>query len=318
MMKCRKCGKKAVINMRQHKLALCATDFLNWFTAQTERAIQRDHLFSHDARLLVAVSGGKDSLTLWDVLVQLGYQCDGLYLGLGIDGKSNYSNQSLGYAQRFAQNHDLNLITIDVAKSQGATIPEAARVTRRGAGKPCSVCGLTRRYLMNRSALEGGYDVLVTGHNLDDEAATLMGNTMNWLVGYLERQSPVLNEKPGFVRKAKPLHRFYERETAAYALLREIEYVQEECPFSVDAKSIYYKNILNQIETDRPGVKQSFYLSFLLARDNMHFISLEEATGTADQRCDSCGQPTTGGNQCAFCCMWQNVRARTEAAKSAY
>ncbi len=311
-MKCRKCGKKAVINMRQHKLALCEEDFLAWFTKQTLHTIQRDSLFEADAKILVAVSGGKDSLALWDVLTGLDYSCDGLYIGLGIDDGQAYSDRSCAYAQKFAGERNLHLITVDVERAQGASIPEAARFTPRGAGKPCSLCGLTRRHIMNRVALEGGYDVLVTGHNMDDEAATLMGNTMNWLVGYLESQAPMLPEKRGFIRKAKPFHRFYERETAAYAFLREIEYIQQECPYSVDAKSIYYKNILNQIETDRPGAKQGFYLSFLQAKDQITFNHHKERA-TLDQTCVTCGQPTRGGTQCAFCSTWERVQTRKEA-----
>ncbi|MGD8633524.1 MAG: arginosuccinate synthase, partial [Anaerolineales bacterium] len=83
MMKCRKCGKKAVINMRQHKLALCADDFLAWFVQHTMHTIHRDALFDRDQKILVAVSGGKDSLALWDVLSRLDHACDGLYIGMG-------------------------------------------------------------------------------------------------------------------------------------------------------------------------------------------------------------------------------------------
>lgn len=311
-MKCRKCGKKAVINMRQHKLALCADDFLAWFVQHTMHTIHRDALFDRDQKILVAVSGGKDSLALWDVLSRLDHACDGLYIGMGINDDLNYSERSRASAQRFAEQRGLHLITVDVETTLGASIPEASRVTRRGAGKPCSLCGLTRRYIMNRTALEHGYDVLVTGHNLDDEAATLMGNTMNWLVGYLATQSPVLAEKPGFVRKAKPFHRFYERETAAYALLRGIEYIQAECPFSIGARSIYFKKLLNQMETERPGSKQAFYLSFLQNKHRMAFTVEGADEKSSNQRCQSCGQPTRAGERCAFCSTWENVRARLE------
>ena len=312
MMRCRKCGRKAVINMRQHKLALCAEDFVDWFTKQTLHTIKRDKLFPHESKVIVAVSGGKDSLALWDVLTVLGYDCDGLYISLGIEGDERYSLRSREYAQQFASIHKLNLRIVDVEESFGASIPQAATVSRRGAGKPCSLCGLTRRYIMNRTALERGYDVLVTGHNLDDEAATLMGNTMNWLIGYLDRQAPLLPEKDGFVRKAKPFHRFYERETAAYAFLRGIEYIQEECPHSVDAKSIYYKGLLNQIETDRPGAKQAFYLSFLQNKDQMEFGPGTTLQAAEDHICVICGQPTRGSDRCAFCSTWESVRERLE------
>lgn len=160
---------------------------------------------------------------------------------------------------------------------------------------------------MNRIAREGDYDVLATGHNLDDEAAILFGNTLNWAVGYLARQSPVLEAKDGFVRKAKPFCRIYERETAAYALLREIEYIYDECPFAVGAKSIYYKEALNKLEADRPGAKLSFYLSFLRAKDK-GLLGSGETPRT--KPCRTCGQPTTAPEQCAFCRTWSQVRIR--------
>src|SRR3989304_3563257 len=101
-MRCRTCAQKAVINMRQHKLALCATHFLDWVPEQVERSIHRYHMFSHSDRLLVAVSGGKDSLSLWDILHRLGYTADGLYIGLGIDEGIRYSASSLDFARQFA------------------------------------------------------------------------------------------------------------------------------------------------------------------------------------------------------------------------
>ena len=92
-MKCRKCGATAVINMRQHKLALCEEHFLEWILKQTQRAIEKYRMFGPDDRILVAVSGGKDSLSLWDVLLRLGYQAEGLHIHLGIDG-GGYSDWS--------------------------------------------------------------------------------------------------------------------------------------------------------------------------------------------------------------------------------
>lgn len=316
-MKCRKCGDKAIINMRQHKLALCKEHFPNWILEQTERNIKLYRMFKLKDRLLVAVSGGKDSLALWDILWRLGYQSDGIYIGLGIDGGIQYSNTSLSLTEKFADERGLTLHTIDVLEKYGATIPEMAQRSGRGREKPCSVCGLTKRHIMNLTAREGGYDVLVTGHNLDDEAAVLFGNTLNWKTGYLLRQGPVLEAKPGLVKKAKPLCRFYEREMATYALVRGINYMYDECPHSVGAKSIYYKELLNKLESERPGAKLSFYLSFLQAKEKGFLatydmnVTLSEESGAAGEKlkiCSSCGQPTTVPGKCAFCRMTTGSR----------
>ena len=311
-MKCRKCGEKAVIHMRQHKLALCKAHYLDWIPKQTQRFIHDNKMFSPDDRILVAVSGGKDSLVLWDVLSRLGYQVDGLYIGLGIDGGNDYSAESRRITERFATEHKLDLIIYDIEEREGLDIPTAASLTRRGRERPCSICGLSKRHIMNRVAIENDYDVLVTGHNLDDEAAVLFGNTLNWLTGYLQRQGPVLPKRLGLVKKAKPFFRFYERETAAYALLREIEYMYDECPHADGAKSIYYKVLLNRLEADRRGAKLSFYLSFLRAKETMVFTSEGDDVERMLHPCTSCGQPTSTPDLCTYCRTWKEVRDRRE------
>jgi uncharacterized protein (TIGR00269 family) len=304
-MRCRKCGEKAVINMRQHKLALCASHFLDWIPDHVDRTIKRYRMFTHQEHLLVAVSGGKDSLSLWDILTRLGYTADGLYISLGIDGGVKYSENSLVYASSFAQEHKLHLYVQDIRVEYGETIPELAARTHRGHDKPCSVCGLTKRHVMNQLAGSHHYDALLTGHNLDDEAAILLGNTLSWNGSYLIRQGPVLEaNRPGLVRKVKPLCRIYEREMAAYALLRGIPYIHDECPFAEGSTSIYHKELLNKLETDRPGAKLSFYLSFLQARRAGLFSSSIDDRAELVHACPECGQPTSAPGLCIFCRMF--------------
>ena len=317
-MKCRKCQRTAAINMRQHKLALCPAHFLGWVQEQTERFIHKYGMFTRDDRILVAVSGGKDSLALWDILLELGYQADGLYIGLGIDGGIAYSDKSYRFVQRFidARGGGLTLHVVDVEELYGAPIPVAARLAGQRKLKPCSVCGLSKRHIMNRVARDEGYDALATGHNLDDEAATLFGNTLQWAVGYLQRQGPVLPASAdGLARKVKPLCRFYEREMAAYALLRGIDYMYEECPYAVGARSIYHKALLNQLEEQSPGAKLQFYLRFLLAREEYGLFPPPEETAALNI-CATCGQPTSSPDTCSFCRTWDRIRhKRAEQTK---
>ncbi len=330
--KCRKCGGAAVINMRQHKLALCEEHFLEWVPQQAQRFIEKYKMFTPDERILVAVSGGKDSLSLWDILLRLGYQADGLYISLGIDGGVEYSRQSRQKCERFLEQwlttddgrpmtddgrmtNDEQRMTmgfafrpalhvVDIAQVYGESIPQLAARTRRGRGKPCSVCGLIKRHVMNRVAREGGYAALATGHNLDDEAAVLFGNVLSWQGGYLLRQAPVLPaDRPGLARKVKPLCRLYEREMAAYALVRGIDYIYDECPYAIGSISIYHKEILNRMELERPGVKLQFYLSFLKAREEGLFAQRIEQVEL--HACEKCGQPTSAPGLCAFCRLWQ-------------
>lgn len=308
-MKCIKCGAKAVIHLRQHNtLALCKDDFLNWIPDQVQRFIEKYQMFRQKDRLLVAVSGGKDSLSLWDILWRLGYSADGLYIGLGIDGGIEYSDRSQQLSEKFAAERNLRLQVVKVDQELGETVPQISERTRRGRQKPCAVCGLTKRHIMNRAAREGGYDVLVTGHNLDDEAAMLLGNTLNWIPGYLVRQWPVLEaDEKGLIRKAKPLCRIYERDMAAYAILRGIEYIYEECPYSGGSKSIYYKEMLNRLENERPGAKMNFYVAFLEAKERGLFAQKTDPDLEKLHACPTCGQPTTAPGECAFCRMTARV-----------
>jgi uncharacterized protein (TIGR00269 family) len=308
-MKCRKCGAKASVNMRHHKLALCREHYLEWVPEQTERFIRKYQMFTRHEKILVAVSGGKDSLSLWDILVRLGYQADGLYIGLGINGGIQYSHESQRLAEQFAAAHDLKLHVVDIEKEYGQPIPVFANLTHRGQGKPCSVCGLAKRHEMNRIARDLGYDVLATGHNLDDEAAVLFGNTLNWQSEYLLRQGPVLPENQGLARKVKPLCRFYEREMTAYAIARGIEYIYDECPYAEGSQSIYYKELLNQLETTRPGAKLTFYLSFLEARRSGELFIEKNVEQAHMHPCTKCGQLTSAPDLCSFCRMIGKVSA---------
>jgi uncharacterized protein (TIGR00269 family) len=289
--------------MRRHKLALCAGHYLEWFPQQVERAIRKHKMFTRDDKVLVAVSGGKDSLALWDVLLALGYRAEGLYIGLGIDGGFGYSDLSLEKIEGFmAARSEAVLHRADIPETYGESIPEVAARKRRGRGKPCAVCGLIKRYVMNRAAAEGNLDVLATGHNLDDEAAVLLGNTLHWQTGYLARQAPVLEARDGLARKVKPLCRLYEREVAAYAIVKGIDYIYDECPYAIGSTTNRYKELLNQMELDSPGTKLQFYLSFLKAKEEGFFRLTQEQV--AMHPCENCGQPTTAPGLCTFCRLW--------------
>jgi uncharacterized protein (TIGR00269 family) len=295
--KCTKCGDTATLELRRHNAAFCAPDFLEFFRRQVAAAVRRHRMFTRDERVLVAVSGGKDSLALWDVLAEAGYATAGLYLDLGI---FEYSVESRAKCEAFAAARGLPLLVSAVAEHVGAPVPVIQRVTRR---PPCSGCGLSKRYLMNRVALERGFTVVATGHNLDDEAATLLGSVLTWQTDALARQSPALaSTHPKLVRRVKPLYRLSERETAAYAFLRGIDYIVDECPFAKGATSIAHKEILNRMEDAAPGAKHNFLFGFFdKARP-----AFERSGAIGLRECERCGQVTTGAI-CAFCRLADRV-----------
>jgi tRNA-5-methyluridine54 2-sulfurtransferase len=297
-MRCSRCREDAWVEVRRHNAAYCGDCFERFFRDQVERAISHERMFGKGDRILVAVSGGKDSLALWDVLLDLGYDCDGLYIDLGI---GEYSSNSRVMSEQYAAARGRTLHISSLDQTYGVTVPMIAEQTRRA---PCSGCGLAKRYLFNREASERDYDIVATGHNLDDEAATLLGNVLHWQTGYLARQSPVLEaEESGLVRKVKPLYRLTEHETAAYAVIKGIEYVVEECPNAVGAKSILHKEALNLLEQQSPGAKQAFLFGFLdKARS-----AFADGDPHELRPCIECEQPTTT-ERCAFCRLLVETR----------
>jgi tRNA-5-methyluridine54 2-sulfurtransferase len=291
--KCTVCREPAVIDVRRHNANFCRDHFLRLCRDQVVKAISDFDMLGPGDRVLVAVSGGKDSLALWDLLRELGYDADGLYIGLGI---GDYSQESGRVTRAFADERGLRLLEVDVPAEHGFDIPTGSRAARRA---PCSACGLSKRHLFDEAARTGGYDVVATGHNLDDEAAVLFGNVLRWQTDYLGRQLPVLPARNGFPRKVKPLVRLGEREMAAYCVLRGIDYIVEECPMAVGNRHLGYKEALNAIEATSPGTKQEFYFGFL-RRASHHFTPEARAEQEALGLCSRCGAPTPG-DVCAFC-----------------
>ncbi len=302
-MRCAKCKATAQVEVRRHHTAFCGPHFVAWFEAQVQRAIRREHMFGQEDRVLVAVSGGKDSLVLWDVLLRLGYRATGLHLNLGI---GDYSRESQEKCEAFAWSRGAELLVVDIPKEYGVGVEGLAELSGRVA---CSACGLSKRYLFNKVAREQGFDVVATAHNLDDEAAVLLGNLVAGNVDALVRQAPVLDSThPQLVKKVKPLYRIAERETAAYAVLRGIDYVLDECPNSAGARSLLLKEALNLLERDAPGTKQNLYWNFL---EKLRPLLRTASQPVPLRTCVHCGQPTTS-EVCAFCRMTERVARRLQ------
>lgn len=288
-MKCSVCGGAGSVRLPHFNLKLCSEHFCRLVENRVQRAIQKFKMFDRTSRVLVAVSGGKDSLSLWQVLSRLGYAPDALFIRLG-NTASVEAAQTL--VQRAAAGLPGKLHVLDATVYfGGASVQEAARILRRPV---CAVCGLTRRHLMNAFACEQGYDVLATGHNLTDEATALLGNLLHWQQGYLQRQGPRLPKThPRFVAKAKPMALNYEEDIRQYAILRHIEHLEEACPFGAGATSRLYKRLLTELEKEQPGVMAAFYLGYLRwGKTRREPVRLQD--------CPRCGYPTTTP-LCAFC-----------------
>ena len=301
-MRCTRCRKPAQVGLRAHNSAFCKPCYRFFFRRRVLRAIEKERMFDRNERVLVAVSGGKDSLALWEVLVAEGFRTVGFHLALGI---GEYSQRSLERCRSFAQERGLDLRVHELA-SEGLGVPEMMQATHRPA---CAACGTAKRHYFDSAALEFQCQVIATGHNLDDEAARLLGNVLHWQVDHLARQRPVIEPThPKFVRKVKPLFLTTEYETASYAFLEGLEYVVEECPNAAGATQLQYKSLLDTLEATSPGSKMSFVKEFLVRGAE----AFRKEVPAAPNTCEGCGMPSYA-DLCSFCALRAEIRRKSSS-----
>lgn len=298
-MKCKRCREPAVVALPSHHTGFCADCFDVFVLRQIERGIKAHKLLTKDDRVLVALSGGKDSLALMHLLGRLGYDVTGLHVDLGIPDSSEHARASV---EDFCNRHGF-ACSVHELEAEGLAIPAVRAKVRRPI---CSICGKIKRYTFNRTAMEQGFTALATGHNLDDEVARLFANTLRWDTAYLADQGPFLPASSGFAKKVKPLYRLSEFELANYCFLQGIEYHVSGCPFSKGASFTVHKELWSDLEDQMPGQKLNWYEIFL-KQGRAAFQTLERETGVELSPCGRCGYPTSA-ELCGVC----RVRAQMQ------
>lgn len=301
-MKCRVCGKKAVVQVLRHNANFCPEHYREHIHRQIERSIKKFSMFTREERVMLAVSGGKDSMGLWKALICLGYNVQAVHIN---NGFGEFSEKSEAVVRNFARENNAELLVYQFKEFYGFEFREALRHVNKPA---CSLCGTLKRYALNRIAVELNCSVCATGHNLDDENAFLLGNTLHWQTDYLRRQYPVLESESGMARKVKPAIRITDREMKDYTELWGIEYVKDKCPYSKNATSHFYKNIMDQLESQYPGTKASFYQGFLKKLKP----SLKEEVlqaNSPENYCTICGYKTVREEKCFVCSLKERIQS---------
>ena len=297
-MKCRRCKEIAEVALPSHHTGFCRPCFTAYFLKQVERGIHEHKQFTRDERVLLAVSGGKDSLGLLLALKMLEYDVTALHIDLAIPNSSENARVTV---EEFCRKQGVACHVLEMA-GKGLAIPEVKKRINRPI---CSMCGKIKRHWFNRFAYEEGYPVLATGHNLDDEVARLFANTLRWDRAYLAGQGPVMPAQGRFVRKVKPLCRLTEYETAVWCFFSGIHHVLAPCPYSGGASFTGHKKLLAGLEETSPGMKMQFYEHFLR---NGKPAFQAQAGGAPDLGdCASCGFPSSQ-EVCGVCRVREQVQ----------
>ncbi len=277
--KCKKCKARGEIRLPSHNTLFCPDCFIQFCETAVKRAMKKFGI-SMETDILVAVSGGKDSLTIWDILNRLGYRTKGLHVDLGIE---SFSQESVDAVTEFASSRGLAWSRYSLKELFGWTIPEIQCRSRRSI---CSLCGTIKRQMLNRLTVREGYPVLVSGHNLDDEAGRLLGNILRHRTQFMDKQYPFLPSiHPLMPAKAKPLYRLESHEIRAYCRFASIRPHSAACPLSRGATSHIVKDALDVLETKMPGTKRDFYYNYLRKRQKPDF------NGDEIRLCGTCGSP---------------------------
>lgn len=294
-LKCSLCESPAVVIVRYAKLRLCGKHFAEFIRKRIIKTIDRYKLIKSGWRVLVAISGGKDSSVvlqvLSDVSKQLGFEVVAVHIDLGI---GEYSRKAREVAERLCEALEVPLVVLELKDLIGASLPEL--VTR--SGRPaCSVCGLVKRYLINSAALELKADVVALGHHMDDLLPYVVKNFILQNLGGIGKLGPKTESGEGLVGRIRPLYEISEKEVAIYAFVQGLPVVEESCPYAVRGGSIEeeVRRFLNSIEERNPGIKIAFARA--VARNASFYRS--KLAGQISS-CRYCGTPTSG-EVCAFC-----------------
>ena len=293
MVNCRICSGKAAFE------DLCKEHFIEQFESKVLKTIKDFDLVRKGQKIAIACSGGKDSVTV----LHISNKYFGNVTAIAIDeGISGYRDKTLEDLQRICSEMKIPLKIYSFKDATGQTLDQ---IKTKVNTKPCTPCGIMRRYLLNKAAKE--YDVLVTGHNMDDEVQSLVMNIAKGNMELSARLGPKsgIIEDEGFIPRVKPLYLCTEKETTAYAFLMGFDIKFSECPNSYISYRAKVRDALNVLETKKPGTKKALIHNFL---ETLPKLKGKYSASQKLMHCSSCGEPSSS-LVCNACRLIQEISA---------
>lgn len=284
---------------------LCSGCFVQTIEEKVRRTVAEHRMLRRGERVGVAVSGGKDSLSLLKVLHNLGgYDLVALTVDEGVEG---YRDEAIEHVKTVCGRFGVDLVLVSYRELFGFTLDQALDWKEEREVSSCSMCGVFRRRAIDEAAARAKVDVVATAHNLDDYLQTFMMNLLHGDVDRLAWLDPSGGETSFPVRRVKPFTQVYEEEVALYALLSKIPFQTSSCPYMHEGLRSEVRDYLNELEAKHPGVKNVLLNSSLRVTATMSEAARADPGGSkAAVPCETCGKPSSRG-LCGVCRMTRLV-----------
>jgi uncharacterized protein (TIGR00269 family) len=276
--------------------------FIEYIEKKVKKTIRNEKLFTLKDKIAVAVSGGKDSTTVLHILKKLGYDVTAVTADPGV---GEYTKENIRNIKKTCKDLDVKLNIISFKEMFGHQIKKLKQVLEKKGFKYsyCMLCGILKRYTINRFARENKMSFVVTGHNLDDEAQAFLMNVFRNDF----RTSVRMGAKPGilkstkFVQRRKPLYNITEEEVTRYSKIMKFPVYYGICPLSKEAYRRQFIGILNEFEKKHPSVKYN------VVRFQQQMAKSIPKQKEEINLCERCGEPASG-KVCKLCQILRKLK----------
>lgn len=288
---------------------LCKKCFAQSMEDKVRATISRYHMLRFDDHLAIAVSGGKDSLSLLHILAKLKrFRPKTTFTAVTVDeGIEGYRNEALEIAAANCKELEIPHHVVSFKELYGFPLDEiVSRARSKGETEltACAYCGVLRRKAINAGARQVQANKVATAHTLDDEVQTVLMNIFHGDIMRLAKEKPVTSEvHPLLVQKIKPFCEIPEKESALYAYVKKIKFQDTPCPYASEALRNDIRGMLNLMESKHAGTKFTVFKAIERLRPALEETAKKEKFRT----CIECGEPSAL-DLCKCCELLRHVR----------